>query len=264
MTRNSLLGFVALIAFGSDALAHYHMLVPNKSSVKSGDEAVFVYQFGHPFEHEIADAAEPVSVLIYLPNGKTFDAKSKLRKIEIAGDKGKKHVGFQLAYTPEQRGDHIVVFSAPPVMLDGENLPVHDTVKSVLHVQTENGWESRLAHGKSQRADLIFLTRPYSLRAGMLIRAAFYDLSGDPKGATGPQSNAVVEIERYNPEPPKDLPPEEHITYSARTDDKGVVATTLPDPGWWAITAIKPTSKAIHRCTLWVHVDGKIPLKPAE
>lgn len=264
MKRYSFLCCIAFCISSGSTDAHYHMLIPNKSSVKSGDEVIFTYKFGHPFEQDIADAREPESVLVHLPNGKVLDLKDKLSKIEIAGEKGKKQVGFQLAYKPEQRGDHIVVFTAQPVLLDGDKRPVHDTVKVTLHVQTEIRWDSPLAHGKEQRADLIPLTRPYGLRTGMLFRATFYDLAPKPNVAIAPIPHANVEIERYNSETPKDLPPEEHITYTARTDEKGVLAATLPDHGWWAVTAFKSTRSAIYRCTLWVHVDGKIPLKPAD
>jgi uncharacterized GH25 family protein len=264
MIRYFLCGLFVTLSFGANADAHYHMLIANKPSIKSDEEVVVVYQFGHPFEHELADAQEPASALIHRPDGTVLDAKDKFRKIEIAGAKGAKHVGFQLTYKPEQRGDHILVVVASPVMLEGEKLPVHDTVKTIIHVQTENGWDSHVAHGKDQPADLVPLTRPYGLRAGMIFRAAFYDLVLKPNAVAAVVPHSKVEIERYNPAAPKELPPEEHITYSARTDEKGVVSATLPDPGWWAVTAIKSTPKAIHRCTLWIHVDGKIPLKPAD
>lgn len=260
--RSIAVTFFMLVAWLPCSSAHYHMLIPNKPSVKTGDEIAVVYQFGHPFEHEIADVMEPIATLVHLPDGKVLDVKSKLRKIEIAGGNARKHVGFQLTYKPEHRGDHILVFSAPPVMHEGERIPVRDTIKLVIHVQTENGWDSRAAISKDQHADLVPLMRSFWLRAGMLFRAAFHDLESRPAAAS--IGGATVEIERFNSEPPKDVPTDEHITYSARTDDKGVVATTLPDPGWWAITAIHPTPRSIHRCTLWVHVDGKIPLKPAD
>ena len=254
-----------LLSFGQGASAHYHMLIPDKHSVKTGDEVTIVYQFGHPFEHQLFDAAEPASATIFSHAGEPVDVKAKLKKIEIAGE-GKKVVAYQLTFKPEKRGDHLIVFTSPAVTLAGEKNPIFDTVKVVLHVQTEGGWDSTAAHGADQRADLVPLTRPYGLRPGMLFRATYSDLSKQKD----PDSNFVllgfekVEIERYNPEPPKELPPEEHTTYTARTDAIGVLATTLPDAGWWAITAIKPTPKAIHRCTFWVPVDGKIPLKLAD
>jgi hypothetical protein len=102
----------------------------------------------------------------------------------------------------------------------------------------------------------------------MLFRAVFNDVRGKRRGQNAdmpkPIGFAAVEVEHYNPQPPKQLPPDEHTTYTARTDDIGVLASTLPDTGWWAVTAIRPTDKRVDRCTFWVYVDDKIPLKPAE
>lgn len=255
-----------LLVWAANARAHYHMLLPDKPSVKSGEEVVLLYQFGHPFEHQISDAAEPAGAFVRLPDGKWLDVKESLKKIQVAGENGKKVTAYHLSYKPEQRGDHIVVVTAPEVMLEGEKLPVQDTVKTVIHVQAEHGWDSHRAREKEQNVDLVPLTRPYGLRSGMLFRAVLFNW--EPKkprsNAPSPLAHAKVEVELYHAESPKELPPEEHRTYTSRTDEKGVLAATLPDAGWWSITAYHETDKAIHRCTWWVQVDGKIPLKPAE
>jgi hypothetical protein len=48
---------------------------------------------------------------------------------------------------------------------------------------------------------------------------------------------------------------------------------TLPEPGWWAITAIRDGGTRVKdgknypvkiRSTLWVPVDDKVPLTPAK
>jgi hypothetical protein len=102
----------------------------------------------------------------------------------------------------------------------------------------------------------------------MMFRAVFNEVRSNGRGQNPdmpkPIRFAAVEVERYNPQPPKQLPPDEHTTYTSRTDGQGVLASTLPDPGWWAVTAIRPTDKRVDRCTFWVYVDDKIPLKPAE
>ena len=91
-----------------------------------------------------------------MPDGKVEDVKAKLKKVEVAGEGNKKVAAYQLTFKPEKRGDHIVVFTSPAVTIEGEKLPVFDTVKVVLHVQTQNGWESR-KHGKDRPS------QPYSV-----------------------------------------------------------------------------------------------------
>jgi uncharacterized GH25 family protein len=77
-------------------------------------------------------------------------------------------------------------------------------------------------------------------------------------------AGALVEVERYNPAPPKTLPADEFITRTVKTDPNGVATVTLPEPGWWAITAITDGGTRIRdgkaypvkvRSTLWVPVD---------
>jgi uncharacterized GH25 family protein len=79
----------------------------------------------------------------------------------------------------------------------------------------------------------------------------------------GPLAAAVVEVERYNADPPKDLPADEQITRRVKTDPNGIVTTTLPEPGWWCLTVTRPagmkkrdgTDRPLRqRSTLWVFV----------
>jgi hypothetical protein len=74
----------------------------------------------------------------------------------------------------------------------------------------------------------------------------------------------AVEIERYNADPPKTLPPDEHITRTVRLDPNGVATTTLSEPGWWCLTVSRPQGTRMRdgksyplrqRATLWVFVD---------
>ena len=255
---------VFLLIPTANASAHYHMLIPDEHSVKAGQDVLVTYQFGHPFEHQLFDCEAPASATIFLPDSKEVDVKAQLKKVEINVEKNKKVVAYRLMFKPEQRGDYVLVFKSPAAKIEGEKEPVYDTVKVIVHVQVQKNWDTHTANAKEQLADLVPLTRPYGLRPGMLFRAVFLDISKTQSKASLPVKYAEVEIERYNHEPPKQLPPDEHTTYVARTDEKGVVATTLPEAGWWAITAIRHRPNGLHRCTFWVFVDGSIRLKPAE
>ena len=81
-----------------------------------------------------------------------------------------------------------------------------------------------------------------------------------------PLPGALVEIERFNAARPAKLPPDEFRTLTARTDQGGVVTVSLPESGWWSITAQRDGGRREHkgkaypvrqRATLWVWVDGK-------
>ncbi len=242
---------VAALLAASVAHAHYHMLLPGKHSVKAEEEVTFTYQFGHPFEHELFDTAEPEAVYVIAPDGKKTDLKKTLKKVAVDGVEDKKVTGYTFAFTPPKRGDYVVVAVSPAVKVEGEKLPLKDVAKVVLHVQTQNGWDNIAVGDTTAAFDLQPLTRPYGLTPG----TAFHvDVLGvDAK----PVRRAVVEVERYNPTAPKALPADEFVTATHRTSRTGTAVVTLSEAGWWGITAVKADDKAEHRCTLWVRVDEK-------
>jgi hypothetical protein len=88
------------------------------------------------------------------------------------------------------------------------------------------------------------------------------DEPGDGGGAA--LAGLVVEFERYNKAPPRELPPDEHVTRAARTSRAGVATMTLTEPGWWAATAVRDKDGVRHRATFWVHVDDDATAKPGK
>ena len=270
----ALLAAAASCVVVGEAGAHYHMLLPDKNSVKTGEEVTITYQFGHPYEHQLFDTSPPAAADIYRPDGTLEDVQIKLKKVEVSGDKGKKFTAYQLTFTPGQRGDHIVVFTSSEVAIEGEKLPIVDTAKVVVHVQTQNGWDSQSAQNIHQAVDLAPLTRPYGLRAAAMMFRAESSTTSTASGRR-PESGsrfrrpirgaAVVKSNILTRNLPSNCPQTNtQRTRLTRTDDHGIMASTLPDPGWWAVTVIRPTDKRIDRCTFWIYVDDKIPLKPAE
>jgi uncharacterized GH25 family protein len=234
------------------ACAHYHMLLPDKPAAKTGETVTLVYQFGHPFEHQLFETQIPKHLSVIAPDGTRTDLLGKLEKIAVDGADGKKVTAFKTTFTPEKRGDYTVVAVADPVTVEGEKVPLHDVVKVVVHVQTQNGWDRRNTLTGVDLPDPSPLTRPYGLQPGIAFRAEFEEPAS---GGTRPLVGALVEVERYNPTPPKELPPDEHITRTARTDRVGTATATFTDPGWWCVTCIRDKSGVRQRGTIWVHVD---------
>jgi len=194
-----------------------------------------------------------------------------LEKIEVPRPEGKKVVAYRFTFQPPGRGDFTLLVESPPVWMEDEKHFIHDICRVVIHVETQKGWD--LVHGRDDQFTAAPLTRPYGLRPGTVFQTQVHERG------TGANASHLVEIERFNATPPKALPPDEHITLALKTNADGVATCTLPDPGWWAITATrqfplgrKPETRerdgksypVIERVTLWVPVDDKIPLKPAE
>ena len=229
---------VAFAVAPAPVFAHYHILLPDKPSAKSEEVVTFTYQFGHPFEHQLFDTQKPAELYVVAPDGTKTE--------------GRKVTGYKFSFAPPKRGDYTVVAVSPEVKAEGESLPLRDVAKVVLHVQTQNGWDRRAVTAKASAVELSPLTRPYGLVGGM----AFHVEADEPgEGERKALAGVVIEAERYNATPPKELPPDEHVTRTSRSSRSGAAVVTLTEPGWWSVTAVRERDKVQHRCTLWAFVD---------
>ena len=150
--------------FAGTAAAHFNMLLPQTATAKKGEALTITYQWGHPFEHQLFDAPQPQSLIVLRPDGKRADLTNKLEKITRKA--GSKDVSaYQLHFTPQQRGDHVFVLRTPPIWMEEDGEFLQDTVKMVLHVQAQKGWDA-----SSGAFEFVPLTRPYGLRPGMVFQ----------------------------------------------------------------------------------------------
>jgi uncharacterized GH25 family protein len=250
---------LVLASCATTSFAHYNMLFPDKPWAKKGEKVTFTYQFGHPFEHELFAAPKPVGLVVLLPTGKKeiLDIDKTLTKIEVPGADGKKVAAWTFDYTPTERGDHIFVLRTPPIKLEDEGHSVEDFVKVVLHVQTQNGWDSTKGPFDDDSIDIQPHTRPYGLLPGMVFSGRVAVVRKQRGDGIVKGVRLRLEIEKYNEKPVKNPPPDELITFRARTDKEGFFVATLPEAGWWGVTALAKESDVTRRATLWVHVDEK-------
>ena len=233
--------------------AHYSMLLPQSVSAHRGQPVTILFQWGHPFEHQLANAAPPSRLTAWSPSGKRADLTKTLQEVAVAGPDGKKVRAFQFQFTPEERGDFVFALHGSPIWMEEDHEFSLDTVQVVLHVQAQKGWDASFGKGM----EMTPLTRPYGLQPGMVFQAR---VLADGQALAG----TMVEVERYNASPPANLPPDEHITRTAKTDPAGIVTVSLMEPGWWGLTAARNGGKKEHdgksfpireRVTLWVFVD---------
>ena len=248
----------------SASSAHYNMLFPDKPWANKGEKVAFTYQFGHPFEHELFDAPKPLAVNVILPDGKT-QAVNKLTKVSLKGIDGKNVAGYSFTYEPQIRGDHTFILQTPPIWMEESKDFVQDSVKVVLHVQTQKNWDAGLPLEFSDQINLITpVTRPYGLYPGMIFQAHVGRITKGGSSNRGRQ----VEVERYHSQPVKNPPPDELITFKTKTDPNGVFTFAFPEPGWWSMTAAFQEKDRQYkgggkkgplrdRATLWVFVNDK-------
>ena len=193
--RFTIAAFLWIVVLVPQGMAHFNMLFPESASVKRGEPVTLIYQWGHPFEHQLFDAPKPERLLVLAPDGKKTDLTKSLEKIEKETADKKKIAAYRLRFTPEQRGDYTFLLSTPPIWMKEDSEFLQDTVKVVLHVQTQKGWDAWF----DEKLELSPLTRPYGLQAGMVFQA---QALREGKGLAGTH----VEIERYNDKPPATLP----------------------------------------------------------
>lgn len=241
-----------LSSFAGTTAAHFNMLLPQTAYAKKGEALTITYQWGHPFEHQLFDAPQPQSLIVLGPDGKRADLTDKLEKTSRKSD-SKDRTAYQLRFTPQQRGDYVFLLQTPPIWMEEDSEFLQDTVKMVLHVQAQKGWDAAAGD-----FEFVPLTRPYGLRPGMVFQVEMRNR----KETSADYS--LVEIERYNAAPPKKLPPEEFITRTVRLTADGVATTTLTEPGWWCLTVARPHGSLRRegknyplrqRATFWVFVD---------
>jgi uncharacterized GH25 family protein len=266
------LATLALLLLESASQAHYHMMIPDKPSAKKGEEVTVTCQFGHPFESELSDMLALRQVILYGPGGAGTDVTKKLEKVALRDRKGKDVAGYRLKFTPDERGDYVIEMTSAVTTLPDTKEVVQDTVKVVVHVQAQKGWDM-VSPGEFGCSPL---TRPYGLLSNVVFQARFTgSVKKDERRPNPfPNDNLLVEVERYNAKPPKVFPADEFITRTMKTDRDGVVTTGLPEAGWWCLTATRRRSEKVtvagkevavkRRATLWVYVDKSAPVKPAE
>jgi cobalt/nickel transport protein len=271
--RRLAVAFLVILGFASLCKAHYNMLLPDKAWANKGERVTFTYQFGHPFEHELFDAPEPREIVVILPD-KTAQKIDKLTRRAVPGVDKKNVTTFQFDYEPSMRGDYTFMLLTPPIWMEESKEFVQDTVKVVLHVQSQKNWDARQPKDfPDSELRVIPLTRPYGIWPNMSFQMAFEHPAGASSKSVfyGPAQGSLVEIERYNASPPKVMPSDEFITFRAKTDAKGVVTFAFPEAGWWSMTAgyvsfLKENQKRKvgtnegflrQRATFWVHVDEK-------
>jgi cobalt/nickel transport protein len=251
------LALITLVLASSAVQAHYQMLLPETPSAKRGPPVTVFYQWGHPFEHQLFEAPAPRAVFVIGPGGGKMDLTKKLEAFSVRGAEGKQVTAYRFRFTPKFRCDYVVVLETPPIWMPEEKVFFQDTARVVVHVQDQDGWDA----ATGQDFELVPLTRPYGLQPGMVFQARALLYEGR-KSAAG----LLVEVEHYNPVPPKVLPSDEQITRTAKTDPNGVVTCSLPEAGWWAVTALRPGGQlrrqgqdypVRQRTTFWVYVEER-------
>src|SRR6185437_3468160 len=107
---------------------------------------------------QLFDAPQPQSLIVLSPDGQRIELTDKL--VKTTRKTGMKEAtAYQLNFTPQQRGDYVFLLRTPPIWMEEDSEFLQDTVKMVLHVQAQKGWDAAAGD-----FEFVPLTRPYGLR----------------------------------------------------------------------------------------------------
>ncbi|MFN0058854.1 MAG: DUF4198 domain-containing protein [Planctomycetota bacterium] len=243
---------LALMLLVSLVRAHFVVIIPERATIAPGESLTVQYFEGHPFEHEISERTPTPRVLALVgPSGASQDLLPSLKA--VGGTAGL----FQFSLIAAERGDHHIVAELPLGLAHDGGAWQRNFIKVPLHVKAQIGWDRVFG----QRIEIVPLTRPYGLEAGMVFRGRV--LFGGK-----PLADRLVEVEQYSPSPPaaESLPPEIMITRVVKTDELGTFIVSLDKPGWWALKAEEEDGLAerdgkklplLVGATYWLHMEPR-------
>jgi cobalt/nickel transport protein len=243
------IGFIV----GSPAVAHFAMIVPSTDVVGNDDpkDVSLMLQFTHPFEGgPQMDLEKPEKFGVVVGDAVT-DLTNTLREKRIEG-----RSAWETSYRITKPAHCIFFLHPKPYREQAEDkFILHFTKVIVNGFGAYEGWDKPIAKTTGLPAEIIPLSRPYSLYAGNIF-------TGQVFKEGKPLSDAEVEVELWGKGMSK-APTDSHVTQVVKTDVNGVFSYAMPKPGWWGFSAIMEGPDTIQRenqpkkveigAVIWVH-----------
>lgn len=213
-----------LLLFSSQALAHFGMIIPSRSTImeKKDAELTLTIAFAHPFAQEGMEMPKPLKFYVHT-NDQEADLTQELKSAQFL-DKA----AWQCNYRMEKPGVYIFSSIPEPYFEPAEDsFIIHYTKTIVGAFGSEDGWERPIG----LPIEIVPLTRPFANYSGN----TFY---GQVLYNGKPMANASVEVENLNAKRLHKAPNAYYETQIVKTDDNGVFAFGIPWPGWWGFAAL--------------------------
>jgi cobalt/nickel transport protein len=235
------------------AVAHFAMIVPSTDVVGRSDpkEISLMLQFTHPFEGgPQMDLEKPEKFGVVVGEAAT-DLTETLKEKKVDG-----RSTWETTYRITKPGDYIFFLRPKPYWEPAEGkFILHFTKVIVDAFGAEEGWDKPVAKAAGLPAEIVPLSRPYSLYAGNVF-------TGQVFREGKPLANAEVEVEWWGKGKTK-APTETHVTQVVKADVNGVFSYAMPKHGWWGFSAIMEGPDTIQHenqprkveigAVIWVH-----------
>jgi len=212
---------ISLLFLTSVLNAHFQIILPQNDNVIDSKEQKMELKFMHPFEQTYMQMEKP-NYFGYFLDGKKVDLTDKL-----IGEKVKSFQTWSYTSKFKEIGDYIFFVDPVPYFEPSEGKFIRHITKTIIDVYNAGeGWDEKVG----LKAEIVPLSRPYSLYAGNIFSGTVYY-----KGKPVPY--AEIEVEFYN-DTKKAAPTENHITQVIKADKNGVFHYAMPFKGWWGFAAL--------------------------
>jgi cobalt/nickel transport protein len=253
LATGSALCLVAALALVSVASAHFGMIIPSKDVVGKEDnkEIGILVQFTHPFEGGPImqmDKPEKFGVVI---GDKAVDLLGTLKEKKVDGKST-----WETNYKVTRPADYVFFMSPKPYWEPAEDkYIVHVTKVVVDALGAEEGWDKPIGATADIPAEIVPMSRPYSLYAGN-------SFTGKVLKDGKPVADTEVEVEFWGKGKTK-APTDAHVAQVVKTDGNGIFSFSMPKAGWWGFAALMEAEKPLQHegkdkkvelgAVLWVH-----------
>ncbi|HHB75524.1 MAG TPA: DUF4198 domain-containing protein [Desulfobulbus sp.] len=245
-----LLGLIPVMLAGTNALAHFGMLIPERNIVDQEQRTEKItLSFGHPFSDIGLNMEKPIRFFVDL-DGKQIDLTGSLHPVQVM-----QHQGWHTKYRFRRPGVYIFAVEPKPYWEPAEDIYIKHYTKTIVSAfGADHGWSRPVG----LKTEIVPLLRPFGNYSGNTMVGRVL-LNG--KAA----SHTEVEVELYN-RGRFSAPTPAHETQVIRTDERGIFSFTCPKPGWWGFAALHDadftipgpdgTDKTVELgAVLWLYMD---------
>ncbi len=217
--KKSILGIVASVALQ----AHFGVVLPDSDVVTDTKKQTIKVEFIHPFEQAPMNMVKP-NEFGYFLDGKKTVLTDKLQERKLDG----KYQAWKYEMKFKEMGDYIFYVDPVPYWEPSEEKFIRHITKVIVDAHyAGEGWDAKT----SLKAEIVPLSRPYSLYAGNVFSGTVY-YKGEPL------PYAEVEVEFMNDKKGFKAPTQNHITQVIKADKNGVFTYAMPKQGWWGFAAL--------------------------
>ena len=229
-----------VLGLANVSLAHFGMIMPDKSMVMQGDkpELEVTLAFCHPWDQKGLDLAKPKKFGVMAGKLDT-DLTNTLLETSVL-DK----MAWKGVYIIKKPGIYTFYFDPEPYWEPAESkYIIHQTKTYVAALGYEEDWDQEVG----LKAEIIPLTRPFAIYTGSAFR-------GILKYRGKPKSDADVEIECWNPGK-LEAPNEYYGMLKTKTDENGIFSFAFPHAGWWGFSGICDQPLSMKHGGKWVNSE---------